>query len=46
MVADSVAVVKKGKYDKTLVDVQAKALVDTLADTPAQFQANTVGEKP
>ena len=45
MVADTVAVVKNEKYGKTLVDVKAKALVDTLTDSRAQLEAKTVGDK-
>ena len=44
MVADTVEVVKNEKYGKTLVDVKAKALVDTVADPWAQLEAKTVGD--
>ena len=41
--AATVAVVENEKYGKTLVDLKAKALVDTVTDTPAQLKAKTVG---
>ena len=41
--ADTVAVVENEKYSKTLFDLKAKALVDTLTDTRAQLKAKTVG---